>query len=158
MDGIDPQDLTPVFRTDFTDDSAWQRIREQITKPSAGMAEALGMMNQFYEAIDQEGLGDGSAVLQWIDDRRYDGSSVEQLLQSEPARRDHAILVVVDREAVRTPRSPVLIVDALIQPGRWFRAIPEAVSMIEANLSIANADWEDFADHLGEGGIYRDIF
>jgi hypothetical protein len=39
--------------------------------------------------------------------------------------------------------------------GREFRAIPTAVQSIENNLSIANMDFEDFAEAVDEDGVFR---
>lgn len=39
--------------------------------------------------------------------------------------------------------------------GRTFRAIPQEVEPITANLSIANMDFSDFADNADADGIFR---
>ena len=38
---------------------------------------------------------------------------------------------------------------------KTFRAIPSTIQMIENNLSIANMDFEDFADYVGPDGVFR---
>ncbi|HLF89873.1 MAG TPA: hypothetical protein VI451_13065 [Anaerolineales bacterium] len=39
--------------------------------------------------------------------------------------------------------------------GREFRAIPSQIQGIENNLSIANMDFEEFADSVDEDGVFR---
>ncbi len=39
--------------------------------------------------------------------------------------------------------------------GRTFRAIPEEVEAIVANLSIANMDFREFADNVDPDGVFR---
>lgn len=41
------------------------------------------------------------------------------------------------------------------QVGRTFRAIPSEVKPIVANLSIANMDFAEFADHANPDGMFR---
>ena len=61
---------------------------------------------------------------------------------------------------------PVLAVDVYvpewereegIKPGRTFRVIPSKMWSVENNLSMANADWEDFMDYVEADGIYRGV-
>ena len=60
-----------------------------------------------------------------------------------------------DRTTFEYPEHPLLVVDLLGEPGRAFRALPEQVQSIENNLSLANMDFEDFADSVGDDGIFR---
>jgi hypothetical protein len=48
-----------------------------------------------------------------------------------------------------------LVVDLYSDRGRKFRAVPSQVNGIQSNLSIANMDWEEFADNVDEDGIFR---
>ncbi|MBB1512749.1 hypothetical protein H5399_09050 [Tessaracoccus sp. MC1627] len=41
--------------------------------------------------------------------------------------------------------------------GRTFRAIPQEIEPITANLSIANMDFSDFADYADADGIFRGL-
>lgn len=43
----------------------------------------------------------------------------------------------------------------MVEPGRTFRALPSEVNGIESNLSIANMDWEDFAESVDDDGVFR---
>jgi len=39
--------------------------------------------------------------------------------------------------------------------GREFRAVPSQIQAIENNLSIANMDFEEFAESADESGVFR---
>jgi hypothetical protein len=41
------------------------------------------------------------------------------------------------------------------EPGREFRAVPRAVQAIENNVSLANMDFDDFANAVDDDGIFR---
>lgn len=51
--------------------------------------------------------------------------------------------------------SPLLILDLYDGSGREFRAIPSQIQSIENNLSIANMDFEEFAESVDEDGVFR---
>jgi hypothetical protein len=50
---------------------------------------------------------------------------------------------------------PVLVVDLCEQPGRTFRVIPREMWGVENNLSIANMDYDDFANSADADGVFR---
>jgi hypothetical protein len=62
---------------------------------------------------------------------------------------------VVDRITIASPEFPVLVIDLYADRGRTFRAIPSQIQSIENNLSIANMDFFEFADHVDLDGIFR---
>lgn len=69
-------------------------------------------------------------------------------------------MFLVDAETVRNPEIPIVAVDTgPDQPerprGRTFRVIPTEMCSVENNLSLANMDFEDFADSAGEDGVFR---
>jgi hypothetical protein len=64
-------------------------------------------------------------------------------------------LFVVDRASITDPDFPVLVIDLHESRGRSFRAIPTQIQSIENNLSIANMDFEEFAEAVGRDGIFR---
>lgn len=53
------------------------------------------------------------------------------------------------------PEQPVLVVDLSNDPGRNFRVIPAEIWGVENNLSIANMDFEEFADSADPDGTFR---
>jgi hypothetical protein len=124
-----------VIRTDFSDHAAWEAIGAAILQ------------------LTKEGFG---AQVEFVDDAAYRDLTKEQLLNLVPEGEERPFfLMVVDAVTVRSPDHPVLVVDLWREPGREFRAVPAAVQSIENNLSIANMDFAEFADAVGEDGIFR---
>ena len=130
-----------VVRTDYADDAAWSAVRTAITTP-VGLDPATGDF-------------DFRAFVEFADDRRYEGMTVEQLLARVPAGTDHRAFFVVDRETLADPEHPVLAVDLEGQPGRTFRVIPAWMWDVQVNLAISNTDWESYAAEAGAEGVYR---
>jgi hypothetical protein len=52
---------------------------------------------------------------------------------------------------------PLLAVDLYDEPGRAFRLPPRWYADVSANLSIANMDFQEFADAADESGTYRGL-
>jgi hypothetical protein len=48
-----------------------------------------------------------------------------------------------------------IVVDLYENSGSEFRAIPSMIQGIENNLSIANMDFEEFANAVDESGVFR---
>ncbi|WP_109485436.1 DUF6924 domain-containing protein [Occallatibacter savannae] len=138
MELLPKTENSPVVRTDFDDDSAWTRVRELIRQP---------ISNEFGDTF--------RAYVTFVDDPAFRDLSEQQLLERVPPDFGHSFLMVVDRAAMSEPEFPVLIIDLYDGRGRSFRAIPSQIQAIENNLSIANMDFEEFADYVGEDGIFR---
>ena len=136
----------PVIRTDFSDQAAWERVKAGISWVTPDEFEAN---------------------VTYIEDPAFAGLTVTDLLESRPGRAPHALLLVVDETTIRSPEHPILVVDLRSKPDpaddwpgepadRSFRAVPHTIQEIENNLTIANMDWEDFADGVDADGVYRD--
>ena len=95
------------------------------------------------------------ANVQFLDDMEYAGITRDQLLELIPKDYIHSFIVVVDQTAISLPDHPLLIVDLYERSGREFRAIPSQIQGIENNLSIANMDFEEFAESVDESGVFR---
>ncbi|MEU8664073.1 DUF6924 domain-containing protein [Actinoplanes philippinensis] len=125
-----PEDLTSlVLRVDFSDDATWTEIREQI--------------------------GEGAT---WADDPAWAGTTVQALVDADAAAADHDKLTyvfVADASTMTDPEHPLLAVDLYDEPGRTFRVPPRWFEDVSANLTIANLDFEEFADATGPDGAYR---
>lgn len=131
-----------LIRTDFSDDDAWRAVAVAAMAP-----------------IEQ---GDGTefaAYLTCIDNRENNGMTVEGLLDvlGDPPPY-YAFLV--DTESMQNPEMPIVVVytgpDESDRPrGRTFRVIPSEMWGVENNLSIANMDFESFADSADEDGVFR---
>ena len=122
-----------VLRTDFSDDSAWASICAAIKQP----------------------VGEFRASVDFVSDPEYDGLTVEQLTGLMPEDSDLTFAFIVDRVALTHPEHPILVVDLYDEPGRTFRVIPSRMYSVENNLSIANMDFEEFAEEVDDDGIFR---
>jgi hypothetical protein len=49
----------------------------------------------------------------------------------------------------------LLVVDLKRRPGRSFRVIVQELWGVENNLSLANMDFEEFADSCDPDGVFR---
>ncbi|HEX3274101.1 MAG TPA: hypothetical protein VHR43_04530 [Gemmatimonadales bacterium] len=134
MSDLPRSDRTLVIRTDFSDDRAWDEVRTALVTPVDGFL----------------------ANVEFVDQRRLDGLTVERLLALSPPSANRAIVFLVDQEALRRPDRPLLVVDLLgDHRGRTFRVVPAEAWGVENNLSLANMDWEEFADHVDPDGVFR---
>jgi hypothetical protein len=130
-----------VVRTGYADDAAWSAVREAITAP-VGVDHATGEF-------------DFQAFVEFADDRRYEGMTVDQLLARVPEGTHHRVFFVVDDETLTDPEHAVLAVDLDQQPGRTFRVVPSWMWDVQINLAISNTDWESYVGDAGEDGVYR---
>ena len=132
MPAIPKTDDTPLIRTDFSDELAWTQLVKAATKPS------------------EDGF---LANLHIIDDQEFAGIGAETIGQYA-AVTDHSFLFIADKMTMTHPEHPVLCVD-VSGPERLFRVIPSELWGPENNLSLANMDFDDFANNAGNDGIFR---
>jgi hypothetical protein len=135
MNQLPVTDDASVLRTDYTDPNVWQAICEEIRQP-------VGPLN--FEAH-----------VEFIDDAEYQGIAKDQILGLIPADYPHSYIIVVDAVTISHPDHPLLVIDLQSEPGRDFRALPAQIQAIDNNLSIANMDFEEFADAVDEDGVFR---
>jgi hypothetical protein len=128
-------DNSLLIRTDFSDDAAWEALCEASVEPD-----------------EEEGF---QAHLDFISDRAYEGLTIEQLVAMCPKGGSHTYMFLADGRAQSDPEQPILVVDLYTEPGRSFRVIPREMWGVENNLSIANMDFEEFADCVDADGIFR---
>jgi hypothetical protein len=124
-----------ILRTDFSNQAAWEIICATIREPVSHF--------QFRADVD------------FIDRAEYNGITRDQLLQLVPGNYPHSFIVVADETAISHPDHPLLVIDLYERSGREFRSIPSQIQSIENNLSIANMDFEEFADAVDENGVFR---
>ena len=124
-----------VLRTDFSDQAAWEEICRAIREP-------VGIF-RFH------------ANVEFLDEAKYADITKAQLLELIPANYNHPFIIVVDKTAISHPDHPLLIVDLYERSGHEFRAVPSQIQGIENNLSIANMDFDEFADSVDEDRIFR---
>jgi len=122
-----------VLRTDYSNEEVWRSICSSI-----GKVEIIS----------------GSHV-DYIEDVAYDNLSKEQILSCLDAY-DQPCIILVDKVAMTQSDHPVLVVDLFHELGRDFRAIPSEVCSIENNLSLANMDFDEFAESaMEQGGVFK---
>lgn len=129
---------TPVIRTDFSDQGAWDKVCAAILAPD----------------------DDGelfTANVKFVDDAAFRDYTPEQILTQVTAEftSSHPCLFVVDRTTVNSADWPVLVVDLWWEKGRTFRTIADELYNVASNLSIINMDFFEFADAADGNGIFR---
>ena len=124
---------SPVLRTDYSDDFAWERICEAVRAPA----------DEF------------RAYVPFLSDPKYQGLSAAQVAEFLPADFSQSFIFIVDDTTVHHPDHPVLVLDLNEDRGRTFRVIPAEVWSVWNNLSIANMDFSEFADNAQADGIFR---
>jgi len=122
-----------VLRTDFSDESAWQRVRTAIEQPA----------------------GEFRAYVDFVSDPDFDGLTPEALASAHSPDSPHSFVFIIDRTALAEPDHPILVVDLFEQPGRTFRVIPAEAWSVENNLSLANMDFSEFAEAVDADGVFR---
>ena len=126
-----------VLRTDFSNEAVWEKIRALIQKPA--------------------GLFRFRANVEFLSDTDYADITKDQLLELIPRNYNHNFMIIVDQLAISQTDHPLLIVDLYEKSGREFRAVPSQIQGIENNLSIANMDFEEFAESVDQDGIFRGV-
>jgi hypothetical protein len=124
-----------LIRTDFSDANAWKKLMSAVSEPP----------DSFIFNVDV------------VDDRANTGATVEQLMAALPEDYPHSFMVVADALAISQADHLLLIVNLLEERGRQFRAVAEQLASIENNLSIANMGFDEFAELVDEGGVFRGI-
>ncbi|MFI9649356.1 DUF6924 domain-containing protein [Streptomyces sp. NPDC052040] len=139
MKSLPQTDETLLVRTDFSDQAAWGALRTAIATPNED---------------------DFLAHVHIVDDPAHRDLTAEQVVALAPARG--SLMIVADTTALTAPEMPLLAVmphdEEDAQPGEEFselRVIARELWSIENNLSIANMDWEEFADAADEDGVFR---
>jgi hypothetical protein len=132
-----PADLTSlVLRTDFSDEQAWEALQATIS------------------------LSDEYPCATYVSDPAYAGVSIQALIEMHSSGGDAdyvGYLFLADAVTMRDPEQPLLAVDLSWEPGRTFRVPPRWYANISANLTIANMDFDEFADAADASGTYRGL-
>jgi hypothetical protein len=128
-----------VVRTHFSDEAAWNEIKQRIEAPVGP--------DQF------------RANVAYLDDRSYDAMTKNRLWATVSSDYDHSFIVVADAHAMVHAEHPLLVVDLVDDPGRELRAIPAALQSIENNLSLGNMDFSEFAMAADEASdkVFREF-
>jgi hypothetical protein len=138
---------TLLVRTDFTDDDAWDQVRDEATReyqPDGFCANVEPVSDPQWASATWEALK--AATL--VDDT------------------GPTVLFIADSITFASPEHPILVVDLddkILSVAEFpeiadrtpFRCIPSELWGVENNLSISNLDWEDFADAVDSDGVFR---
>lgn len=126
-----PDDLASlVLRTDFTDNAAWAELQTAI----------------------------GTEGATYVSDTHYSCVTIQALVDVDAAAADDdklTYLFIADATTMADAERTLLAVDLYEEPGRTFRVPPRWYADVSANLSIANMDFNEFADAADEYGTYR---
>jgi hypothetical protein len=133
MKTIPTTETAQIIRTDFSDQTAWEKLTSNLRNPAEPFIFNMTI----------------------LDDQERNGTTVEQLLAALPQNYPHSFLVIADSTAISQTDYPLLIIDLREEPGRQFRAIATEVPSIDNNLSIANMDFADFSSAVDADGVFR---
>lgn len=135
MKPIPDTEHSPVPRTDFSDQAAWEKIRSEIQRPVG-----------FFRFV---------AYVDFIDDIQYADLTAHQVLHFISPTYHHSFIILVDRTAISNPDHPLLVIDLFDDAHQEFRALTSQIQGIENNLSIGNMDFEDFTNETDSDGVFR---
>lgn len=129
-----PADLTSlVLRTDFSDNAAWDALKAAI------------------DSFDASGAT-------YVSDPAYAGVGVQEVVEADAAASDDdklTYLFLADATTMAGEELLLLAVDLFTEPGRTLRLPPRWYADVSANLTIANADFAEFADATDGSGTFR---
>ena len=125
---------TLLLRSDYSDDSAWKELCRLVEAPSED---------------------DFRANLTFVEDPELVNKSVAELMAIVDGGDYQSFFFVADEEAIHGPEHTVLVVALDDQRGRTFRVIPAHMWSVENNLSLANMDFEEFAESVDSEGVFR---
>ncbi|MFD5032422.1 DUF6924 domain-containing protein [Streptomyces sp. NPDC058220] len=143
-----------IIRTDYNDEATWQAVVAEATQPWGNN-------------------GEFEAHVHLVDDPVWAGATPDAVLTAVRRDEDLSVVFIADRATMQSARRALLALTTSTEdedldpmyyqelidspPPREFRTTPAAVHDVHANLSIANLDFEDFAEAAlaGPEGILR---
>ncbi|MGR4877896.1 DUF6924 domain-containing protein [Streptomyces sp. LARHCF249] len=134
-----------VVRTDYGDEPAWKAVTAELMKPWGD--------DGCYEAL-----------VHFVDDPAWAGATVDEVLEAASANDELSVLFVADSVTMSSAHHALLAVatseeedepfeeddEGIHEFGREFRTVPTEVHWIHANLSLANLDFEEYAQAAHE--------
>lgn len=141
-----------LVRTDFSDDAAWD-----------------GLVSALREPLD---VGDGSdgyePLIDVFEDPALAGATPAQISDGlatafGPDEERMGALMIADADSMLDRAHATVVMMALGDDGnyertghgRTFRCVLSEVATIDANLSITNMDFCEYADSAGDDGVFR---
>jgi hypothetical protein len=122
-----------VLRTDFSDERMWKSLCKALQDPE----------DEFSPELDL------------VSDPAFNGIAATELSSLVSESSSHTFAFIVDRAALTQSGNPILAIDLHDKPGRTFRVIASAVGEVANNLSIANMDFDEFAEAVDKDSVYR---
>lgn len=133
-----------VIRTDYADDRAWAAVRSLIEAPVT-------------VTVHGHEVGPFLPIVELVDGSGFDHLTVQGLLELAAGSPDHSIAFLVDGHTLSAPDHPILAVDLAEEPGRTFQVIARELWIVQTNVAVGNAGWDDYADHAGPDGVFRGL-
>ncbi|MDX3235363.1 hypothetical protein PV392_06645 [Streptomyces sp. ME03-5709C] len=131
-----------VVRTHFGDEEAWQEVLAAAAEPW------------------DDGEGESTSLV--VDDRSWEGATVERVTEFLAEKDPHLpVVFVADESSMCTAHHALLAVNLDDEEnfldteydaehgtvfGRRFRIVPNEASGMHVNLTLANMDYEDWAE------------
>jgi hypothetical protein len=145
-----------IVRTDYNDEAAWQAVVTGLTQPWVEK-------------------GEFEAHVHLIDDPDWADATPDEVLTAVRRDENLSVVFVADRVTMHSADCALLACDVWAEgedldtmyyqelidspPPREFRTAPAAVHDVHANLSIANVDFEEFAEEASADpeGVLRPL-
>ncbi|WP_327419981.1 hypothetical protein OG763_01730 [Streptomyces sp. NBC_01230] len=145
-----------IIRTDYNDESAWQAVATDLTQPWGENGEI-------------------EAHVYLVEDPAWADATPDDVLAAVRRDEDLSVAFIADRVTMHSADGPLLACDVWSEsedldpmyyqelidspPPREFRTAPAAVHGVHANLSIANMDFEEFAEEASADreGVLRPL-
>lgn len=124
---------TPLVRTDFSNESVWQKIVETLSQES------------------EDGF---RADVHIVDDPAFHDANIGIIAEKIRKANAHSLVFVVDARTVGDEEHTVLCIN-VDNPSRGLRVVLSALWAVENNLSIANMDFDDFVEAADPDGVFR---
>ncbi|WP_305788649.1 DUF6924 domain-containing protein [Symbioplanes lichenis] len=140
-------DISLLIRTDYSHPQEWTRMKAAIAEPQTD--------DGFLPNVEL------------LDDRAFEGFPLSRLLDTAPETPWHPVAFLVDTLSLTHPELPILAInlnnddEEEDEPGEGspfgatFRVVPSELWSVQNNLSIANMNWEEFAETVDQDGIFR---
>ena len=123
-----------VLRTDFSDDAAWDHLRN--------------LLGQVHHGIFL-------ANCSYLSDAQFAGlksRDIPSLIQQDSG---HTFIFLADEKTFGDAEMPLLAVDLFDEGTMTFRVAPSSVGCVENNLSLGNCDFEDYVGSVDNDGVFR---
>ncbi|WP_407666880.1 DUF6924 domain-containing protein [Nakamurella alba] len=158
-------DSPPEESGDSYGEGRAQLLRSYFTHETDASFDAVCAEALEPQAPDDGDYPAGPAAINCVEDEANDGRSAEDLggpgwdEDSDGEFPSPAYYFVADERTLTDPTHPVLVVDRVEEAGRSFRAAPAMLWDIDANLSIGNMWFSEFADaaDAAPGGVLHDL-